>query len=263
MDKRYKITLHKLLEIKMSIKKKLYSKLEMLTLFFLRLQGVGVEVDQQKEINLIQKCLKKEPLCIFDVGANKGQYALALCSVFKNSTIHSFEPSPTAFSVAQKNLKTKTNIILNNIGFSDKIGNATLYSDIKGSGLASLSKRRLCHFDISFEEQEKIWLTTIDNYCQNNNINHIDLLKIDAEGHELSILNGAEAMFKNKNIDLVQFEFGGCNIDSKTYFQDFYYLFNNLGYDIFRMTNTSLLHIDSYKEYYEIPIYQNLLAVKK
>ena len=64
----------------------------------------------------------------------------------------------------------------------------------------------------------------------------IDLLKLDVEGHELEVLRGGVRMFAQRRVKMVSFEFGGCNIDSRTYFRDFYYFFQENGLqDIFRM----------------------------
>jgi len=95
-------------------------------------------------------------------------------------------------------------------------------------------------------------VSTIDDYCSENAIKHIHLLKIDIEGHELDALAGARRMFDKKSIDIVTFEFGGCNIDTRTFFQDFWYFFSEINMKIFRITPSGYLHpIESYKEIHE------------
>jgi hypothetical protein len=90
-------------------------------------------------------------------------------------------------------------------------------------------------------------------------------LKIDTEGHELDVLNGALNMIKNKKTQIVTFEFGGCNIDSRTYFQDFYYFFkDNDMKNMFRITPSGYLApIIKYKEIYEQFRTTNFLVVLK
>ena len=69
------------------------------------------------------------------------------------------------------------------------------------------------------------------------------------EGHELDVLDGAKVMFANKAIDMVTFEFGGCNIDTRTFFQDFWYFFSKNDMAIYRiLPNQRLYHITSYNE---------------
>lgn len=65
-------------------------------------------------------------------------------------------------------------------------------------------------------------MITVDDYCRESHVEHIHLLKIDVEGHELDVLHGATEMFQRKAIDVVTFEFGGCNIDTHTFFQNFF-----------------------------------------
>ncbi len=153
-------------------------------------------------------------------------------------------------------------ISLNNIGIGKECGEAILHFDSAGSGLASLTKRRLDHFGVDFSKTEKVEISTIDNYCSKNAINHIHLLKLDIEGHELDALAGAKTMLNNKSIDIVTFEFGGCNIDTRTFFQDFWYFFTGLNMTIFRITPSGYLHpIDSYEEIHEQFRTMNFIAM--
>ena len=110
--------------------------------------------------------------------------------------------------------------------------------------------------------QESISITTVDEFCRKNDIAHINFLKLDIEGHELYCLEGAVEMMKNRNIDFIQFEFGGCNIDSRTYFQDFWYLLKDQ-YNIYRIVRDGLVQIHQYNERLEIFKNINFLAELK
>jgi len=115
-----------------------------------------------------------------------------------------------------------------------------------------LTKRKLDHFNIDFNESEEVSIDTIDNYCSENAIEHIDLLKLDIEGHELDALSGANDMFAKRAIKNVTFEFGGCNIDTRTFFQDFWYFFSKNEFKLFRITPSGYMHpLKTYKEIYE------------
>ena len=151
-----------------------------------------------------------------------------------------------------KNHAQRNNITLNNFGLGAENATATLHYDTKGSGLASLTKRRLEHFNIDFKQSEAVKIITLDEYCRTQNISRIHLLKMDVEGHELDILNGAKEMFAKKAIDIATFEFGGCNIDTRTFFQDFWYFFTAQKMQIYRILPNGNLHkIHAYKEIYE------------
>lgn len=228
----------------------------------LALQGVNVVLSLECEVALVRSLVRprKLPFVCFDVGANKGDYARMLLKLFPpNTQIHCFEPSKETFS----SLKKVENIYANNCGLGDRCGSATLFYDTPGSGLASLTKRRLDHFGVKIDCSEEVHLQTLDNYCDSNSINYIDVLKVDVEGHELSVFKGAEAMLGKNSIGVIQFEFGGCNIDSKTSFQDLYYFLKNYNYSLYRMCKKNRLYpLPSYKEIYEIPVYQNIIALR-
>jgi FkbM family methyltransferase len=200
---------------------------------------------------------------LFDVGANIGEYTLEANTIFNsNVTIHSFEPSKATFEKMIENFGNRKNLYGHQLALSDESGDITLYSNGTLSALASLNKRRLDHYNIAFEHSERVQKTTLDSFCLEHNIKEIDFLKIDVEGHELSVLHGARQLLQNKSITYIQFEFGGTNIDSRTFFQDFYYLLKD-NYSLYRILSNGLQEIREYNERYEIFLASNFLAVKK
>ncbi len=228
--------------------------------------GNGGNFKKSGELNVLKivqaKFAKEKGITIFDVGGNIGNYSKALSDFFNdNAIIYAFEPSKRTFEIFLKTTAGITNIIPNNFGFSDINTDMVLYSDKEASPLASLNQRNLTHFGISMDKSETIKLCTIDTYCQQNNIIRINFLKLDIEDHELNALKGAHQTINDKNIDFIQFEFGGCNIDSRTYFQDFYYLLKD-NYRICRILKDGLIEVSQYKETSEIFITINYLAEK-
>jgi len=105
-------------------------------------------------------------------------------------------------------------------------------------------------------------LDTLDNFCKTNEIEKINFLKLDTKGHEYKILQGAKNMLEEKKIERIQFEFGGCNIDSKIFFQDFWYLLNS-DYNLYRILKDGLCPIKKYDERDEIFTATNYLAILK
>ena len=216
--------------------------------------GGGVLSSGEQAIFYVLKQRLKPPYCIFDIGSNKGQFLQLILDniTVDDFSIHCFEPGHETFKILVASSKEGKRIKLNNIGVGKEKGKAVLYYDSVGSALASLTKRKLDHFSIDFSKAEKVEINTIDNYCSENAIKHIHLLKIDIEGHELDALAGVRRMFDNKSIEIVTFEFGGCNIDTRTFFQDFWYFFIGINMKIFRITPSGYLYpIESYKEIYE------------
>lgn len=226
--------------------------------------GSGVLSSSEQAIFKVLAKTKSPSYCIFDVGANKGQFLrLVTENVTSNDIrIHCFEPGHETFRLLAESCKGNKRVKLNNIGLSKEKGEALLHYDDFGSGLASLTKRNLKHFNIDFGKSEKVVIDTIDNYCFENSIDHIHLLKIDIEGHELDALAGATHMFATKSIDIVTFEFGGCNIDTRVFFQDFWYFFSKVNFSLFRITPSGYLHpLKSYREMFEQFTTTNFLAL--
>lgn len=227
--------------------------------------GAGVlSSGEQVIIDVLQET-RQEPYCICDVGSNKGQFLeLVLTHIDTDKfEIHCFEPAKETFNILVQNAKRDARIRLNNIGIGKECGPKTLYSDKPCSGLASLTKRKLDHFGITMGRSEPIEIRTIDSYCSEYQIQKIDLLKLDIEGHELDALSGATWMFNHGLISIVTFEFGGCNIDTRSFFQDFWYFFLQFKMKIYRTTPSRYLHaIESYTEIDEQFRTTNFVAIK-
>ncbi len=199
-----------------------------------------------------------------DVGANVGDWSIAFIDTFPGVQIYSYEPQVSAYG---KLSETFEKLDLENIHairaalVPNPTGEMTLFKDIDGSGLASMYPRRLEHFGINFSLEESVPTQTFSDIARSLGSQRINVLKLDIEGGELGLL---EAIFDQRNLefDLIQFEFGGCNIDSRTFFQDFWYLFLEQQYEIYRITPLGLYRLDSYLESFETFKTTNLIAVK-
>ncbi len=226
--------------------------------------GTGASVSVSGEIHALEYMknkIDKEPI-LFDVGANIGLYTKELRRVFPKGEIHSFEPAKLTFEELKMNIGEDKKIILNNVGISDNGCNGILYYDKEKSGLASLYNRQLDYFGIEMSHQEDVKLDTLDHYCEINNISSIDILKMDIEGNEYKALCGAENLLKEKRIKAIQIEFGGCNIDSRTYFRDFWNLLNE-DFKVYRILGNGLREIPRYGERLECFVTTNYLFVLK
>ncbi|OGZ71031.1 MAG: hypothetical protein A2904_01460 [Candidatus Staskawiczbacteria bacterium RIFCSPLOWO2_01_FULL_33_9] len=237
---------------------------------FIALQGMnfyGVSIGDGGEKMVINRFFDQldkniNPI-IFDVGANIGDYSMAVNSIFKErAQLYCFEPSKETFVILEENLKNHKNIKLYNFGFGEDNKQTVLYSDKKGSGLASLYDRKLEYHGITMDQRENVTIKRLDDFCRENNIEHINFLKMDVEGNELNILKGAEKMIKLGTVDFIQFEFGGCNIDSRTFFKDFFD-FLNPNYKIYRILKDGIRLVDTYKEEHEVFLTINYLAISR
>ena len=207
-------------------------------------KGWGGRNTIKQEVEACLYLLNKKPIVFVDIGANKGLYTEYLLTKFPNLRSHLFEPSEINYKILTDKFLSKKNIFINKVGLSKSNSKGILYSDQFGSGLASVTKRKLDHMSIDFDQEEDINLLRFDKYWEKEEL--IDYVKIDVEGHELDVLKGFGDLIYKTN--LIQFEFGGCNIDTRTFFQDFWYFFLKKNFIIYRITPRGCHLISNYFE---------------
>ncbi len=194
---------------------------------------------------------------VLDVGANVGEWALAMNNASPRATVYAFEPGAESFAVLANRFVGYSSVHVVNSAVSNSVGTALLWSDRSGSALSSLSKRQMEHFGVEFEHSEPVQVVTLDSWRQEANVDPI-ILKIDVEGHEMAVLEGARTVIES--VVVVQFEFGGCNIDSRTYFRDFWYFFRDIGFRLFRLSPKGLVLVEHYDEAEEVFLTTNFFA---
>ncbi|KQS04350.1 hypothetical protein ASG11_08880 [Sphingomonas sp. Leaf357] len=171
---------------------------------------------------------------LFDVGANIGDYTAMLLDRFGSSAkIFAFEPSLGAFGALSEKFDAVPSVTLSRLALSDASGDRTLHSDADGSTIASLENLESPIRPFDPDHFQTVACMRLDDYCAEHAIARIDFLKVDVEGHELSVLRGATRLLASRAIDVIQFEFGEPNIDSRTFMRDFVNLLQ--GYDFFRI----------------------------
>lgn len=239
-------------------------------IYYIGLLGMNhnnANFENNGELHLIKylqrKTAQNSDLILFDVGANVGNYTQHLLGHFEDRTqIFSFEPSKLTFEKLQERFKDLSQVHCFQLGMGEKEAHLTLYSNEALSGFASVYEREIGHHHTMMQMQEEIYMQSLDNFCASHQIEKIDLLKLDVEGHEIAVLNGAEKMLKAKKIKYIQFEFGGCNIDSRTYFRDFWNMLHT-DFNMYRVVRDGLQPIHQYNEKLEIFAYANFFAELK
>ena len=204
---------------------------------------------------------KKNPV-IFDVGANAGDYTLALLKVFSYGTIYSFEPSPITYATLVSKVPVDRVRCVPQ-ALSNCSGTSLLfdYENQAGSQHASLHSGVLhtLHGASSLRQSE-IKLTTFDAFCESEGIAFVDFLKIDTEGNEFAVLEGASKSIGNDTLPLIQFEFNEMNVISRVFLRDFYELLKE--YQFYRIMPNGLLSLGPYNPRNEVFYFQNILAVR-
>jgi hypothetical protein len=103
-------------------------------------------------------------------------------------------------------------------------------------------------------------VTTLDAFIIEYNIEHVDLLKIDTEGFEYSVMSGCLESIKNNKIKAIHFEFNSMNIISKVFMKDFIKILPQ--YSFYRVLPNGLLKVEQHNILLtEIFGFQNIVAI--
>lgn len=162
------------------------------------------------EYNIISKFIVDETPVLFDIGAHQGESVKEMLSHFKSPIIYAFEPEQCNFIELCNFFADKKNVHLINKGVGSTKEERILYVNalshtnsflkvnpdsqdhIHIQKLNADEKRVL--FKQDYNQEKLIEIITIDDYCQQQDIHYIDLLKIDTQGFEISCLQGATRM---------------------------------------------------------------------
>jgi len=202
-------------------------------------QGAGTGWDLASETRAAFRVIQKmknlaEYLTIFDVGANKGSWSNLLAQKFPSSSFFLFEPQSGCHSIIKE--KKIPNMVLVPLVVSatpNQIVN--IYSTSETAGLASVYQRRDSYFQSEEYHAIETKTTTIDAIIEQYDIKCVHYMKMDIEGHELEALKGASKSLEKGIIQALTFEFGSGNINSRTYFHDFWDMLFPLGYHFYRI----------------------------
>ncbi|HEY3251170.1 MAG TPA: FkbM family methyltransferase [Ignavibacteria bacterium] len=153
----------------------------------------GIMAYEPQTENIILKLLQSAEV-FFDIGANTGLYSLIAASRNHKIQVHSFEPVDSAYNLFTASIKASglTNIKPNKIAVSNLDGESTFNLQMTSSTIPLGSSLRQDMGDQENKLVIKVKTMMLDTYVEQNNVNKIDLMKIDTEGTEDKVLEGGE-----------------------------------------------------------------------
>jgi len=202
------------------------------------LQGYWNESSDDQKTNgenfvlmAVGKYFGATPITVFDVGANRGQWALNCLKYCPRTLLHCFELVPETCQRLKDVLKNRSVESLNDFGLSDE--NATVEvayypASDTGSSIEPLPW--------SLKSQQ-VRCDTVkgSDYCREKKIEIIHMLKIDTEGHEMKVLHGFDEMLTKGQIYMIQFEYGKTWLPPHCQLADAYAFLSPRGYAIGRL----------------------------
>lgn len=144
---------------------------------------------------------------LFDVGANVGHMSEVFSEQFPAAMIHAFEPISSTFDQLQARVAGVGRITCHRLAMSSRAGTIEVHRQ-EDSGLNSLNPAVNRPDARMPGMSEMVSVVTVDDFCREHRIERIDLLKTDAEGMDLAILEGAEGMIRGGKVRCVLSECG-------------------------------------------------------
>lgn len=136
---------------------------------------------------------------VFDVGANLGIYSLAALAGRPDAIVHAFEPTP---EIACRLIETAAlnhldNLIVHQVAVSHRAGEAVLHR-LRGDLGTNEGMNYIGTGNNASESAlgERVQTVSLDEFCRQNGVGQIDLLKLDVQGHEFSVLQGAKSLIR-------------------------------------------------------------------
>lgn len=219
---------------------------------FARLVTNEVRLDTPNEIDLngeviVQRLARTvDKPVVFDVGSHFGEWSESLLrQPGAAPVIHAFEPSAYSRAMAVDALGDAATV--HQLALSAEPGAAELVIVHEGAGSNSLveftDKNRAYEPGLT----ETVTLSTVSDIARAEGIDRITLLKIDAEGHDLAVIQGARDLTDRHGIDMIQFEYNLRWIDSRRFLLDAFEELQPRGY---RMGKITRLGIEVYPEWH-------------
>jgi len=154
-------------------------------------QKVIYETHNFYEIEMLEDIKKRlgENKVVVDVGANVGNHTIFFSKVCKSKQVYSFEPQSNIFKILKKNVELnhmESVVELHNIGIGKEysFGNI-IVTDENNYGMSRINKN----------EHGTIEINSLDNIL-GSKVNSVDMIKIDVEGMEIEVLEGAKNILK-------------------------------------------------------------------
>ena len=201
---------------------------------FLLGKGSGTGWGLYEEVHEAVSRIRRTQPVVFDIGANIGSWSKVLLSEVPDANVFMFEPAAGCREVIESVPELATAKLIP-CAVGENCGKASLHFSNATDGSASLHERADTFFSDRQYSVTEVEVVTIDDVIEGENLDFVDLVKMDIEGHEPFALRGAQRSLAARSIGVLAFEFGTGNINSRTFFREIWDILAP-GFHIWRIT---------------------------
>jgi FkbM family methyltransferase len=209
--------------------------------------------DELNFLDYAKEHIKNPNPVLLDCGFNLGDFTEIWLQKFGNSACSiGFEPITEIYDLSVKRFKDFDNVIINNVGLHNEIIHRKKFYYLQNgmSGCSGIYNRPV--YEKFVVKEIEVELITLD--CIRDTLPRIDYFKCDTEGDELFVFQGADKFLDETPPRFIQFEYGGCQIESHTTGKQIVEFLNNKGYDVFDK-NLKLTTPSTFLENYDLTNY--------
>jgi FkbM family methyltransferase len=158
---------------------------------------------QKDPFEVVQEVVSQDAKVVFDVGAERGRYSTRYLRMFPEARVYAFEPAPVALSVLRGLERDEERLEVVPAAVCDVTGKITFHvgaADVTSSLLEFMDTDTPDHTET---QAVTVMGITVDDFCQENDIDYIDLLKLDVQGAEMLALRGTWQMIRKQKVGAI------------------------------------------------------------
>ena len=193
----------------------------------------NVDNDPQRngEYWLIESCGELQTFA--DVGFNRGDWSRFVLATHPAARVWAFDPDSGAAKAAADFGDARMQFFP--IALAATSGEAEFVSFGECNPSNSLAQAHHDHPADERRQVRSVRVRTLDEWASEHAPTGIDFLKVDAEGHDFAVLQGAAGLFARKQIGLVMFEYGYRWLDAGHLLVEADQFLREHGYRLFRL----------------------------
>ena len=158
-------------------------------------------------LSIIKQYLPENPIVV-EAGAFNGNDTQQMAQLWPHGIIHAFEPVPQLFTTLQKNTCHYDNVHCYAYALSKQNGNARFHVSEKPTkpgipsqaGSLRAPKERLNYSSMQFPSTITVPTITLDSWAQQWQVNPVDFLWLDVQGHELTLLQAGQQLLQTVSV---------------------------------------------------------------
>ena len=195
---------------------------------FGELNDIDIQIFHRAIDFCIRNCNIDQNGHFFDIGSNAGSF-VKIAAGYNLTNMHCFEPHPV---ISRQTKAIYPHITMNDYCLGNNDGTIDIHIPHHSVGLSSIVDRPV--FKVLGQDIHKlnVKMEKLDTYCERNNISEIEIMKVDVEGAEKMIFEGAEKMLASNKIKSGMFEIGQTLYDANTSEVDIVILLEQYGYKV-------------------------------